>query len=184
MDKTLQMHLNNLWTTDRDAQNAAYAFVMKAAEQPVDWAYQVWDAVVANLAHADNHNRAIAGQLLSRLAISDPDRRILKDFKALLNVTRDDRFVTARHVLQSIWRVGLAGDEQRALLLKGLKTRYDECAEEKNGALTRYDIHVTMRALHDAVADETIKTSALAWIELETDSKNRKKYAGVWKAKA
>ncbi|TAK13013.1 MAG: hypothetical protein EPO32_06550 [Anaerolineae bacterium] len=183
MDKTLQTHLDNLWTTDRDAQNAAYAFVMQAAEQPVDWAYAVWDVVVANLTHADNHNRAIAGQLLSRLAISDPDGRILKDFKALLNVTRDERFVTARHTMQSIWRVGLAGEEHRTLLLKGLKTRYDECAKEKNGALTRYDIHVTMRALHDAVSDEKFKISALAWIELESDPKLRKKYAGAWKKK-
>ncbi|MBI3158246.1 MAG: hypothetical protein HYZ26_01445 [Chloroflexi bacterium] len=183
MDKTLQTHLDNLWTTDRAAQNAAYAFVMQAAERPVDWAYAIWDEVVVNLTHADNHNRAIAGQLLSRLAISDPDRRILKDFKTLLNVTRDERFVTARHTMQSIWRVGLAGEEQRALLLKGLKTRYDECAKEKNGPLTRYDIHVTMRNLYNAVADEKIMASALAWIELETDPKNRRKYAGVWKKK-
>jgi hypothetical protein len=183
MDKTLQTHLDNLWTSDRAAQNAAYAFVMQAAEQPVDWAYEVWDEVVANLTHADNHNRAIAGQLLSRLAISDPDRRILNDFKTLLNVTRDERFVTARHVMQSIWRVGLAGEEPCALLLEGLETRYAECAKEKNGALTRYDIHATMRNLYDAVAVEKIKASALAWIELETDLKNRKKYGGVWKKK-
>lgn len=33
--------------------------------RPVDWAYEVWDCVVSDLRHKDNHVRAIAGQFQS-----------------------------------------------------------------------------------------------------------------------
>lgn len=181
MDTSLQPHLKNLWATDRDLQNAAYHAFMAAAEKPVDWAYEVWDACVANLTHPDNHNRAIAAQLLARLAISDPQKRILTDFDALLNITRDPRFVTARHALQSLWRVGLAGEEPRACLLKGLQMRYAEAAVEKNGSLIRFDILTALRELYDALGDESLRATAQAWIEQETDPKYRKKFAAVWK---
>src|SRR5215204_4947326 len=69
-------------------------------DKTVDWAYEAWDEIVANLSHKDNHNTAIAAQILSNLAKSDPENRILKDFDKLLTVTKDERFVTARHGLQ------------------------------------------------------------------------------------
>src|SRR5215207_9194791 len=72
MDKTTQSQLNNLWTDDRDRQNQAYYYILEATDKPVDWAYEAWDEIVANLSHKDNHNRAIAAQILSNLAKSDP----------------------------------------------------------------------------------------------------------------
>ena len=45
--------------------------------------------------------------MLANLTKSDPEKRILKDFDALLSVTKDERFVTARHTMQSIWKVAL-----------------------------------------------------------------------------
>ena len=50
----------------------------------------------------DNHNRAIAAQVLCNLAKSDPQYRMLKDFGALLAVIKDERFVTARHCMQAV----------------------------------------------------------------------------------
>ena len=180
MHKITQIHLDNLWTSDRQLQNAAYYAILEATEQPVDWAYAVWDTAVDNLTHDDNHNRAIAAQVLCNLAKSDPDERMLKDFPALLNVTRDEKFVTARHCLQALWKVGAAGPAQQKLLLEGLETRYQECVTEKNATLIRFDIIQGLRNLYDAVEDEAIKEKALAWIELEENLKYRKKYADVW----
>lgn len=125
--------------------------------------------------------RAIAAQLLANLAKSDPKGRIFKDFDRLLNVTKDERFVTARHCLQSIWKVGLAGRKQGQLVMKGLERRFHECVTEKNCTLIRYDIIVDLRNLYDALKDEAIKTKALELIETETDPKYKKKYATVWK---
>jgi hypothetical protein len=180
-DKPLETYLENLWTADRELQNEAYYHIMEATEEPVDWAYDVWDTVVANLNHKDNHNRAIAAQVLCNLAISDPDGRIFNDFEALMAVTRDERFVTARHALQALWKIGLAGERQKKMVVAGLTYRFEDCLPEKNHTLIRYDISQDFRNLYDALQDESLKAKSLELIETEEDTKYRKKYAGVWK---
>ena len=97
MNETLRTNLDNLWSADRQLQNGAFFHVLELTETPVNWAYEAWDELVENLSHKDNHNRAIAAQVLCNLAKSDPQNRMLKDLPALLAVTGDERFVTARH---------------------------------------------------------------------------------------
>ncbi len=183
MDETTQLHVNNIWSKDKDLQNAAYTYLMAATEIPVDWAYEAWDDLVAGLSDKDNRVRAITSQLLCNLAQSDPEKRMLTDFDKLLLVTKDERFVTARHCLQSLWKVGLAGSEQREMMVAGLDGRYHECITEKNCTLIRYDIIQDLKNLYAAVPDDAIKEKALALIEMEADLKYRKKYATVWREK-
>ena len=71
------------------------------------------------LTHKDNHVRAIASQVLANLGKSDPKGRMFKDFDKLLNVTRDEKFVTARHCMQNIWKVGLGGKKAQKLVVDG-----------------------------------------------------------------
>ncbi len=183
MDKTTRMHLDNLHSPDGDRRYEALMYLLKATDLPVDWAYEVWDGFVENLRDRDNHVRAIAAQLLCGLAKSDPRNRMLKDFDALMVVTRDERFVTARHCLQSLWKVGVAGKKQQKIVVDGLAVRFADCAAEKNCTLIRYDIVQGLRNLYDEVGDEKIRTKALELIETEQDAKYRNKYAGVWKAR-
>jgi hypothetical protein len=183
LDQITRTHLDNIRSQDRDLQNKAFSYVMEVTEKPVDWAYEAWDGMVADLRHKDNHVRAIAAQVLCNLAKSDPEKRILKDFEALLAVTKDERFVTARHCLQSLWKIGLAGKQQQEKLVDGLTRRYDECIGEKNCTLIRYDIIQDFRNLYDEVKDEMLRDKALALIETEEDVKYRKKYATVWRKK-
>jgi hypothetical protein len=181
LDENLQVSLENLYSQDRELQNQVYSDLLTATEKPVDWAYQVWDELVAGLSHRDNHVRAIASQVLCNLAKSDPDYRLQTNFEALLEVTRDARFVTARHCLQALWKVGAAGPQQQALVLGGLERRFNECIAEKNCTLIRFDIIQGLKNLFDEVEDETIRMKALTWIGREEDLKYRKKYARVWK---
>jgi biotin operon repressor len=180
MDKTIRAHLDNIRSTSGQLQYKAYFALMEETEKPVDWAYEAWDELVDGLTHKDNHVRAIASQLLANLAKSDPKGRMFKDFDKLLNVTKDEKFVTARHCLQNIWKVGLGGKNAQQLVMKGLEKRYHECVSEKNYKLIRYDILVSMRNLYNATTSSEIKEKALELIEVETDAKYKKKYAGVW----
>jgi hypothetical protein len=173
--------LADVWGADRQRQNAAYAALMEATTVSAPWAHDVWDEVVANLTHADNHNRAIAGQLLCNLAAHDPTERILGDLDALVEVTKDERFVTARHTLRSLWKIGLGGDAQRRAVVAALDHRYRECTAEKNGTLIRNDIVEGLRLLHDAVGGPEVERTARTLIELEDDPKYRRKYAKHWK---
>jgi hypothetical protein len=183
MDQTTRTHIENLWSTDRALQNDALSSILAATESQVDWAYEVWDQVVAHLTHKDNHDRAIAAQVLCNLAKSDPKNHMAQDFESLLAVTKDERFVTARHCLQALWKIGAVGKAQQQMVIDGLARRYAECSSEKNCTLIRFDIIQDLRNLYDAVKDETIREKALALIETEDDLKYRKKYAGVWKVK-
>ena len=180
MDTDIRRHLDNLRSEDRDLQNQAFSHILKITEKPVDWAYEVWDQLVEGLHHKDNHVRAISAQILANLAKSDPQNRMKRDFPALMDVTRDDKFVTARHTLQSIWKVGMESKMQKTVV-EALASRFQDCITEKNWTLIRYDIIQDLRNLYDAVKDERIKQKALELIETEEDGKYKKKYASVWK---
>lgn len=183
MERTLPANFRDLWSSDRDLQNKAYYHVLSVTADPVDWAYDVWDEVLQNLQHKDNHNRSIAAQVLCNLAKSDPAGRMLTDLTALVAVTHDERFVTARHSLQALWKVGTAGKAQQELLVGALEGRFRECSAEKNCTLIRYDICEGLRKLYDAVGDESVKAKALAMIETEPDLKYRKKYLSLWRSR-
>jgi hypothetical protein len=177
MDSKTRKLLDALHSDDGDARYAAYMALMAASEQPVDWAYAAWDELLALTRDANNHRRAIATQLLCNLAAhSDPRARMLKDFDQVLAVTRDKLFVTARHTLQALWKVGLAGTRQQKLVTDKLAGRFADCAAEKNCTLIRYDIIVDLEQLYEAVQAQAVRDKALALIETESDLKYKKKY--------
>jgi hypothetical protein len=177
-------NFEKLWGGGEMEQYAAFDALIKETDGPVDWAYEKWDELVDDLTAKDPHRRARATQLLCGLAKSDPKGRMLKDFDAVMAVTRDEKFVTARHTLQAAWKVGLAGSRQRQLVLDRLAARFADCVDdEKHCTLIRYDIEVGLRQLYDATGDESVKTKALALIETETDAKYKKKYTAEWRKK-
>lgn len=180
MDGKTRKHIDHLRSEDRDLQNQAFSYILRETEMPVDWAYEIWDELVAGLRHKDNHVRAISAQVLANLAKSDPKNRMKKDFPALMAVTGDEKFVTARHTLQSIWKVGREKKMQKAVV-DALADWFKNCIIHKNCTLIRYDIIQDFRNLYDEVGDEKIKERALALIETEEDPRYKKKYAGVWK---
>jgi hypothetical protein len=76
--------------------------------------------------------RSRAAQYLCSLAISDPEKRMMKDFPAVWKVIFDKKFVTGRHALQSIWKIGFADEEQKKMVINQLVDRYINCLTEKN----------------------------------------------------
>ena len=181
MDKTIRTQIENIRSENGDVQNKAFTYIINLTDKPVDWAYNVWDEMIDGLTHKDNHVRAISAQLLSNLAKSDPKNRMLKDFDKLLAVTKDERFVTARHCLQSLWKVGVVGKKQQNVYMDGLEQRFKECISEKNCTLIRYDILQSFRNVYDEVKDEKIRAKALELIDTEDDLKYRKKYLTLWR---
>lgn len=188
MDQQIRESLVGIFSPDRQRQGHAYQFLLAATDTPVDWAYDVWDELVNGLRHPDNHVRSITAQLLCNLAISDPQGRIGSTFPALVEVTRDERFVTARHCLQALWKVGLAGESLRKLVVGGLCDRFADCGTEKNVSLIRADILQDLKKLSDHMTDDAARTEirarGQALVASEADEKLRKKYAAVWKFKA
>lgn len=173
--------LNDLRSCDQGMQNRAFPALIKLTDQPVDWAYEIWDDLLHMLVDGDNRQRSIASQVLSNLAKSDPEQRMLKNLWNLLKVTKDERFVTARHCLQSLWKIGVAGEPQRKALLPELAARFRECTGEKNYTLVRYDILVVLRRIYDLACDEEIRAIAQQLIATENDVNYQRKYMTVWR---
>ena len=105
---------------------------------------------------------------------------MVTDFPQLWEVTKDKRFVTARHSLQAIWKVGLAGKAQRDLVMDAMVDRFENGTEEKNYTLIRSDILENMKQLYEHLEDESIKNEAMRLIELVDDPKYKKKYQKIW----
>lgn len=96
-------------------------------------------------------------------------------------MTYDEKFVTARHTLQSIWKIGLAGNEEKEMVLEYMTDRFHHCTDEKNYTLIRSDILQNMRNLYNILEDETIKLTAMKLIETVEEEKYKKKYMKIWK---
>jgi hypothetical protein len=173
-------HFGDLRSDDAEVQGQAFQQFLALTAEPVSWAYAVWDELLAKLTDRNNRSRSIAAQLLCNLARSDPSQRILRDFPALFAVTADERFVTARHCLQSLWKVGCIGKEHQEVLISALERYFRECVTHKNWTLVRYDIVACLRKLFDMVHDDAVKNRTLALIELESDAKYKKKYLTLW----
>lgn len=181
MNHTIQSYFENLQSQHKSVQYEAYQHILAATEKEVDWAYDVWDLLKLDLTHSDHHQRSRAAQFLCSLAISDPEKRMLEDFPAVWEVTKDKKFVAARHSLQSIWKIGLAGPEQKELVVKSLVERFLNCIDEKNYTLIRFDIIQGLKNLFNETKNTEIKQIALDLIEKEEDTKYQKKYAALWK---
>jgi|1186.fasta_scaffold346213_2 hypothetical protein len=181
MDKRVHALFADRESSDRSAAYQAVGGLFEMTNRPVAWAYDVWDQLVADLKHSEGHTRAFAAQMLVRLAISDSEGRILRDFKKVAAVMKDGKPVTARHTLQSLWRVGLAGPKHAALVLRALEARFTECEKERGGRIARTDVITSIGTLAKATGDTAIEARANALIESETDENSRKKQRSAWR---
>ena len=105
-----------------------------------------------------------------------------RDFAALAAVMKDEKTVTARHALQSIWRVGLAGPDRLTSVLDALTKRFRECSSERNASLVRTDVVTALGRLFRATGDPKVEARAASLIASEKDEKARKKQSSSWKA--
>jgi hypothetical protein len=181
MEQQIQDLIKQLYGTEPDQRYACFQTLMKITAEKVDWQEEVWADLLNLMRSGDNHQRTIAVQLLVNLAKSDTNGRMLHDLDQLLEVTRDERFVTARHSLQSLWKLGLVNDALKQKLLEGLSKRFKESGAEKNGTLIRYDILEVFRKINDHSPDESMKPMVQKLIQSEADPKYRKKYLTLWK---
>lgn len=181
MEKDIEVLFEQSATGDKEARFQSYEQLIEITDQPVDWAYEVWDELVERLAHSDPHQRSRAAQYLAGLAKSDPENRLLNDFPKLWRVTYDEKTVTARHSLQAIWKVGLAGSLQREWIIQFFTKRFSACESEKHPTMIRGDLLEGLRKLYDATEDEQLRETAHKLIESVDDAKYRKKYTAIWK---
>lgn len=179
MNENIRTHLDNLYSKDAELRYYSFQYLLNETNEPVGWIGLAWDDLLA-LLHGDNHQRAIAAQLMCNLAKSDPERA-MESIERVMEVTKDERFVTARHSLQSLWKVAIASEALEKEIVTRLVNRFNDCNIEKNCTLIRYDILEVFRKIFDTTKDEKLKNKSLNLIETETDPKYKKKYMALWR---
>ncbi|MET0462495.1 MAG: hypothetical protein ABW007_05060 [Chitinophagaceae bacterium] len=180
MDALTKKHLVNLHNTDANSRYESFQYLIKETQERVDWAYEVWNDLLKMLKDGDNHQRSIAAQLLSNLAKSDPEGRMKTDLDQLMEATKDEKFVTARHTLQSLWKPALVSPEMRDLVLTKLSERFRLSQNEKNHTLIRFDITEVLRKIYNSQRNEEVRKLSMELIGSEPDLKYQKKYMSVW----
>jgi hypothetical protein len=181
MNPEIRYHLDTIKGKDKTLRYDSYQFLINATKEKVNWAYEVWNELLDMAQNGDNHQRTIAVQLLSALAKSDTKNKLQHDLPILITVTHDEKFVTVRHSLQSLWKIGIANAQLKELITEELCKRFIASETEKNCTLIRYDIIEVFRKMYNVLHDAGTKDTALSLIDMETDLKYRKKYLSLWK---
>lgn len=181
MEYSIHHYIKQLGDSDKTNQYEAFQTIQKEIDEPVDWAYEAWDLFAEWLHDKDPHNRARGAQFLAGLAKSDPDNRILDNFSSLCTVAEDEKFVTARHALQSFWKIVLGGDEQKKMVTDYLSDRFYNALNGVHPTMIRSDIIIGLRKLFDATQDKDVEKLGIQLIETEEDPKQKGKLKKCWK---
>jgi hypothetical protein len=181
MDKHIRECFDNLGSTDDTIRFNALQIISEITDDPVDWAYEVWDDLLRRLHHENSYQRTIAILVLCNLAKSDTQHRLDRDLDLLFAHTTDSKFVTSRKCLQNLWKVAAASPQNRDKVLDHLERRFIECASETHSNLLRQDILQSFRCLYDQEKDEELLIRARELIRAEADEKYRKVYTPILK---
>jgi hypothetical protein len=168
--------IDALGSADDTIRYNALKSVLRLTDRKVAWTYAVWDRLVAGLSDESSYQRSIAAMVLCNLAKSDPERRMRKVLGRLLNLTRDEKFVTARQCTQSIWKIASANPGLEGKVVEHLVELYGDCREGKHYNLIRQDIIQSLANLYHEGGSEELMLRAFELIQEEDDPKYRKKY--------
>jgi hypothetical protein len=122
----------------------ALSILLDLTEERVDWLPEAFDDLVVRLGHSNSFQRSIAVMLLANLAKSDDAGRVGKILPRILALTMDEKFITRRQCIQSLWRFAVASDECGGRIVEHLRECFSSCASEKHFNLIRQDILVCL----------------------------------------
>lgn len=163
---------------DNKRQSTAFVLLLEKMEKRVDFACEIWDLLLEDLSSFDVQRRARAGQMLSYLAISDSDERMLEDFYKIWTLTYDQNYTIASQVLQSTWRIGLCGGKQQNLLIEAYKMRFEEALKKgSTNEWIRYTLIENLWKLYTINQDELVRVLVKRFVKMELQSKSENKFA-------
>ncbi len=179
MDKDLKKFIDDLESKDDTIRLNALQTILKITEDEVDWVYEVWDDLIDRLDDENSYQRTIAIRVLCNLAKSDAENRMKSSLNHLLAHTRDEKFITSRICIQSIWKVAATSSQAREIIIDHLEKRFEECEPEKHYNLIRQDIIQSMRLLYDYEKNNRLLTRANELVKKEKEDKYRNKYVSI-----
>lgn len=179
MDRNLMETYENLASKDDSVRMKALKTFLEATRKKVDWVDEVWDELIDRLEAENSYQRSIAIKVLCSLAKSVSEERLEAVLDSLLAHTGDEKFVTSRQCLQSIWKVAATSEQIREKVLRHLEGRFADCVQGKHYNLIRQDILQSIRNLYDCTGDTGVLRLAQELAARETEEKYLKKYKAI-----
>jgi hypothetical protein len=179
MNKDLQEDFGKLSSIDNGIRSNALQTILTYTDEKVDWLYEVWDDLLAKLDNENSYQRSIAIMVLCNLAKSDREDRLSEALPRLLAHTKDEKFITSRQCIQSIWKAAITNRRNREAVLSHLEKRYRECSDEKHYNLIRQDVIQSIGQIYAEDNDNALQAWSQELIAEETEEKYRKKYTTV-----
>lgn len=160
MNDIIKDLMERLNVKDNNIRKEALNKVVELTECPVDWIYDYWDFLVEKLDSKNSYQRTIAMFIISNLAKSDRENRFEGILDKYLLMTEDEKFITSRQTLQTVWKVAIAKENCRKKIVEHLYRMFTENKYlDTHANLIRKDIVETLYKIYesDAEAIDSIK---------------------------
>ncbi len=183
MKPEIQTWVSQLDLKEDTVRYEAFTHLLDLTESKVGWVYEVWDTLVEKLTNPNSYQRNIAVKLLCNLSQSDSESRLVSVLDPLLRCSHDEKFITSRQTLQSLWKPAYFEPDLREKIVNHLIMRFGECESENHANLLRQDILQSLFTLADLTHDVELQQKAMELVESEKDPKNKKSYLAMMKGK-
>lgn len=168
-------------TLNTEQQTQLYQALMQLTENKINDRDMLWGLAAEYAQHKNNHLRSIGGQLICRLVVANDEAETFFKYDSVLKaVTHDEKFVTSRHTIRSLWYVSLGSEAHFKWYIEYLKSRLIESFSEKNGTMVRMDIFEGMICAREFLKEKAKRTTEIdgvlsMYCEMETHLANQKK---------
>lgn len=173
--RNIETLFQNLSSKDDKTRYPSFMELLKRTDTKVEWPYLAWHELVEKLSSPNSFQRSIGFMLLMNLYKSDTEKRLHSIVPQLLSMLNDEKLITARQCLQTIWKIGLENDSIQVRIMDALEnTFYENPHVSKNPKLIKSDIIGSLNQLYQSSKKQSIRSLIIKLIDSELDEKLKK----------
>lgn len=176
METNINILMEMLSLKDDTARYSAFQELLTITGSPVPWFDQYRSLLMEKLSDENSYQRSIGLMLLCNLAKNDTHHEYRQILDLLMPLINDEKFITERQYLQSIWKVAIVNEEYSKRIIPQLEKEFYDCLSKKHSNLLRQDIIESMIKILEKMPTQEIKDTIGKMIEDEQDEKSKKKY--------
>lgn len=185
MPAGIDLLMERLKSAKDDERYSALTELLAITEGKVPWFDEYREELAAKLADENSYQRSIGAMLLANLAKSEGKKgEFGKLLPGLMRLVDDEKFITERQYLQSVWKVALVDPAYKKKIVAQLEAEFAASAAKKHANLLRLDIVTSLSRIMAGTGEAGMRREIEALIAAEKDEKERKKYAAALNAEA
>jgi hypothetical protein len=177
MPAGIDLLMERLKSAKDDERYSALTELLSITEEKVPWFDEYREALAAKLTDENSYQRSIGAMLLANLAKSEGKKgEFGKLLPGLMRLVDDEKFITERQYLQSVWKVALVDPAYKKKIVAQLESEFAACAAKKHANLLRLDIVAGLAKIMGGTGEAGMRREIEALIATEEGERDRKKY--------